>query len=426
MSHLISLLVLLMGLSAEARLKPAEPYRSGRALCPTGERVTVPFDWNNPEGPTTTLHYALLGGSYRSEVPTVAFVNGGPGGTPDGAFDTLEPLTSHFNVVVFHQRGVKCSRPDTAAEIDDPRYYSSRNTALDLERIRETLGVRRWTVWGHSYGTVPATIYGHLFPERVVMLVLEGVVVRGDLDNWQNPHRRKLLERWLKSAPKKLRDDVIRWSQHPRVAATWFAQMSLPYMYYAAPFQLIERNLEELFNNTDEWILRVLEEWSKPFANYSDDPEFGQFAWIHLVCGEFSGSDPKATQLFSINSEGRFLPFGGQNELLPECGARNVATQRHYDSADHPLQVPVTYFNGILDGATPAPNAVDHYQNTARSRAQLLLVDDAGHVSVADLLQSGKFQPYLEKVLRGETLTDADLSDWNRTSSRKIRWTRKN
>ena len=45
----------------------------------------------------------------------------------------------------------------------------------DIERLREHLGVERWTVFGISWGTVLGATYAERHPERVVALVFAAV-----------------------------------------------------------------------------------------------------------------------------------------------------------------------------------------------------------------------------------------------------------
>jgi proline iminopeptidase len=78
-----------------------------------------------------------------------------------------------YNLLVFDQRGIAFSRPQESL-YQNLDFYSSLNTALDLEEIRKKLGLQQLIIYGASYGTVPATIYSSLFPERVLFAILEG------------------------------------------------------------------------------------------------------------------------------------------------------------------------------------------------------------------------------------------------------------
>lgn len=55
-------------------------------------------------------------------------------------------------------------------------YLDTEDTARDLDRIRQALGVTTIDYYGLSYGTVLGTVYADLFPHRVGAFVLDGAV----------------------------------------------------------------------------------------------------------------------------------------------------------------------------------------------------------------------------------------------------------
>lgn len=99
----------------------------------------------------------------------VLFVHGGPGGgcVPDNRrfFDP-----QRYRIVLFDQRGCGYSSPH--AEL---RHNTTQALVADIERIRETLGIERWLVFGGSWGSTLALIYAETHPERVVELIVRGI-----------------------------------------------------------------------------------------------------------------------------------------------------------------------------------------------------------------------------------------------------------
>ena len=57
-----------------------------------------------------------------------------------------------------------------------PRHVDTVDTARDMDRIRQALGVSTVSFYGLSYGTVLGTAYASLFPHRVRAMVLDGAV----------------------------------------------------------------------------------------------------------------------------------------------------------------------------------------------------------------------------------------------------------
>jgi proline iminopeptidase len=146
--------------SAGAHLyPPIEPFDQRMLDVGDGHRVYVE-QCGNPKGiPAVVLH-------------------GGPGGGCSPAmrryFDPRE-----YRVVLFDQRGCGRSRPHASVEANTTWHLVS-----DIEKIRETLGIHRWIVFGGSWGATLALIYALTHPDRAAWLILRGVflMTQAELD----------------------------------------------------------------------------------------------------------------------------------------------------------------------------------------------------------------------------------------------------
>jgi proline iminopeptidase len=128
----------------------SEPYRSGRL------RVSALHE----------LHYEECG---HPEGQPALFVHGGPGaGCAPWQRRFFDP--GHYRIVLFDQRG--CGRSTPHACLEDNTTW---DLVADMERLRETLGIGRWLVFGGSWGSTLALAYAQTHPERVSALVLRGV-----------------------------------------------------------------------------------------------------------------------------------------------------------------------------------------------------------------------------------------------------------
>lgn len=108
----------------------------------------------------------------------VLVLHGGPGGGSSPAMRRFfDP--SVFRVVLFDQRGCGRSEPHASVEAN-----TTWHLVADIERIRQTLGIDRWIVFGGSWGATLALIYAQAHPERVMHLVLRGVflMTQAELD----------------------------------------------------------------------------------------------------------------------------------------------------------------------------------------------------------------------------------------------------
>lgn len=99
----------------------------------------------------------------------VIVLHGGPGGGCSPAMRRyFDP--AHYRIILFDQRGCGRSRPHASVTAN-----TTWHLVADIERIRATLGIDRWIVFGGSWGATLALIYGETHPDRAVHLVLRGV-----------------------------------------------------------------------------------------------------------------------------------------------------------------------------------------------------------------------------------------------------------
>lgn len=108
----------------------------------------------------------------------VVVLHGGPGGGCSPAMRRyFDPAA--FRTVLFDQRGCGRSRPHASVEAN-----TTWHLIRDIERIRESLGIDRWIVFGGSWGATLGLLYAQTHPDRVVHLVLRGVflMTKSELD----------------------------------------------------------------------------------------------------------------------------------------------------------------------------------------------------------------------------------------------------
>lgn len=99
----------------------------------------------------------------------VIFLHGGPGGGTNPRQRRLfDPDAYH--IILFDQRG--CGRSIPHASVENNTTW---HLVADMERIRETLGIEGWQVFGGSWGSTLALAYAETHPARVTELVLRGI-----------------------------------------------------------------------------------------------------------------------------------------------------------------------------------------------------------------------------------------------------------
>lgn len=178
--------------------------------------LTVPLDYDQPDGKTLSLALVKRPATDPSSKVGSLLVNpGGPGGSGiDFAEQVNLPadVLKHFDIIGFDPRGVGRSAPldchshlqemydaDPTMEdaADKTRYLKvsreyvdecaskekavlphlgTLNVARDMDRIRAAVGDKKLNYLGYSYGTSIGQMYAQLFPTKIRVMVLDGVV----------------------------------------------------------------------------------------------------------------------------------------------------------------------------------------------------------------------------------------------------------
>ncbi|HEX5911393.1 MAG TPA: alpha/beta fold hydrolase, partial [Thermoleophilaceae bacterium] len=162
-------------------------------------KVTVPLDRTGQVRGKVTLRVLRAAATGRRR-GVVVLLAGGPGQSAvtayvDGGLGPLAPIRRTHDVVVVDQRGsggsgllrcpeleraniLRAARPAArcAAKLGPRRaFYTSRDTADDLDTVRRALGVSKLSLYGVSYGTRTAAAYALRHPTRVRRLGLDSV-----------------------------------------------------------------------------------------------------------------------------------------------------------------------------------------------------------------------------------------------------------
>ena len=99
----------------------------------------------------------------------VVFVHGGPGaGCETYHRQFFNP--DSYRIILFDQRG--CGRSLPHAELAD---NNTQALVMDMEAIRDMLGIERWIVFGGSWGSTLGLLYAEAHPSRVLGLILRGI-----------------------------------------------------------------------------------------------------------------------------------------------------------------------------------------------------------------------------------------------------------
>jgi pimeloyl-ACP methyl ester carboxylesterase len=185
----------------------AEPLADARDCAEAAQftcaYLQVPLDRSGRVPGTLRLPVAILSAAEPAR-GTLLLLTGGPGQPGRGLLPRLlprvRPLLEHYRLVLVDQRGtgggaLDCPRvqremgfsdvvppsPEAIAEcvtILGParEFFTTSDTVADLEELRRSLGIGKWTIYGVSYGSFVAAQYGLTHPEHIHRLVLDSPV----------------------------------------------------------------------------------------------------------------------------------------------------------------------------------------------------------------------------------------------------------
>ena len=153
-----------------------------------------------------TLYYEQCG---NPQGKPVVLLHGGPGAGCSAKMRRFHD-PAKYRIVLFDQRGSGRSTPH--ADLVDNTTW---DLVADIERLRTTLGVERWQVFGGSWGSTLALAYAETHPDRVTELVLRGIFMlrRWELEWFYQEGASRLFpdawEPYLEAIPEAERGDLI-------------------------------------------------------------------------------------------------------------------------------------------------------------------------------------------------------------------------
>jgi pimeloyl-ACP methyl ester carboxylesterase len=193
----VAVLVLALAAPADAtlRFKRCGPFGFSCA------RLSVPLDRSAAVPGRVSLFVKRIRAPQRPRRGALFVLAGGPGQSASAAFNgdalgDLFPALRNRDLIVFDQRGtgrsglLRCRAIERANLLNAGRaaaacagrlgarraFYTSRDSADDIEAIRRELGIPQIALYGTSYGTKVALGYALRYPANVERLALDSVV----------------------------------------------------------------------------------------------------------------------------------------------------------------------------------------------------------------------------------------------------------
>lgn len=109
------------------------------------------------------IHYKIFGTG-----KPLLIINGGPGMNSAGFEGLAKTLSSKYQAILYDQRGTGKS----VLEVVDSSTVNMKLMMDDIESIRKTLKIEKWSILGHSFGGMAASYYATLYPENIDKIIL--------------------------------------------------------------------------------------------------------------------------------------------------------------------------------------------------------------------------------------------------------------
>ena len=142
-------------------------HASYPVMCPRAEGFLEVSDIHK-------LYYAVYGNP--DGVPVI-LLHGGPG---IGCSDKMTQFfdLSRWNVIMFDQRGAMRSEPFGCLQDNTPQH-----SIQDIETLRNHLKIEKWVVFGGSWGSTLALLYGQQHNDRCLGFILRGIFLAREIDH---------------------------------------------------------------------------------------------------------------------------------------------------------------------------------------------------------------------------------------------------
>lgn len=175
--------------------------------------LTVSENWNKNNGKEVKIAVTILK-SKAKDAKTILYLEGGPGAGGIASIDTWlnNPLRNSYTIVLVDARGTGNSLPKLCSDLGnkfleilaknqssmadqqekvaeaigckeslikrgiDIAQYNSSSIAKDLNALKTALHLKKWNVYGTSYGTYVAQVYANNYPEDIQSLILDSSI----------------------------------------------------------------------------------------------------------------------------------------------------------------------------------------------------------------------------------------------------------
>tara|TARA_B100000686_G_scaffold345035_1_gene428810 strand:- start:11101 stop:12069 length:969 start_codon:yes stop_codon:yes gene_type:complete len=139
----------------------------------------------------------------------VLVLHGGPGaGGNKSLRQFFDP--NYYNIIIFDQRG--CGRSIPSGSIEN---NTTQHLIEDIEKLRTFLKIKKWIIFGGSWGSSLALVYSQKHPEKILNIILRGIFLcrKHEIDWFLYGMKNIFPDYWKRFAnflPKNERTDLLK------------------------------------------------------------------------------------------------------------------------------------------------------------------------------------------------------------------------
>jgi pimeloyl-ACP methyl ester carboxylesterase len=418
--------------------------------------LRVPQNRTQPDSRTITIRFVRFKSTSPNPGPPIVYLAGGPGGAGTGAatgtrFPMFMALREFGDVIAYDARGVHKSEPDAqcteeahialdqpydrakagavladaarrcAARLrkagTDPGALNTRESAADLNDLRQALGAKKLILWGISYGAHLGIATLRYHPEAIDRVILAGI--EGPDDTYKLPSDQQLLL-----------EEIARLAYHDGKSYDLLGSINRLLNELEARPKSVTLTHPETGKNMTVTIGKL--DLQRQIADmlfapdtYAGLPDFiarleqGDWTALALIAGAdrfasmssmmsiamdcASGISPARKQ--RIAEEAKWTLLGDAIGIpFPEiCEGLNIPDLGDDFRAPLRSDVPALLISGTLDGRT-RPRQAEELRRTMPN-ATTLIIEGAGH-SDPLFLSSPKILETMKAFLRGEPIRE--------------------
>jgi len=417
--------------------QPYEYIYSGQNIHAQLGRLSVPENYEHPDGKSVTLAFVRLKSTASHPGPPIIYLAGGPGGSaiklmrgPRGS--VFLAMRAAGDVIALDQRGTGLAQPDLncPGKVDFPlnepgaypemlrylidasrrcaSYWRSRSVDLatynvvqnarDIDLVRQALGTDKICLWGSSYGTFLGFSILRHFGDHVSRAIFAGV--EGPDDTLKLPGltedqlhslsrmvaETSALHRQIPDFMTLLREVLTAARQRPFVVPVTGAERTVSITLGGADLEQLVAGMlgeREGFEKLPAMLLAFRNrQWLSPLIQSAAQEMIKERTGsigtaMSLVMDCSSGVSPKRLAEITVTAKGTLLG-SAMNFPFPEiCSAWNVPQIPQTERMPAHSEVPVLFISGSLDGRTPVGNVEELLAGFPFGAE--VVIDGAGH-----------------------------------------------